>query len=58
MIHAEHISFTYDGSAVPALQDVSLDIADGEFAAILGHNGCGKSTLARHFIALLPLQKG
>ena len=58
MIHAEHISFTYDGSAVPALQDVSLDIADGEFAAILGHNGCGKSTLARHFNALLPLQKG
>lgn len=58
MIHAEHISFTYEGSTEPALHDVSLDIADGEFAAILGHNGCGKSTLARHFNALLPLQSG
>lgn len=58
MIHAEHLSFTYEGSARPSLDDVSLHIRPGEFVAILGHNGCGKSTLAKHLNALLPLQSG
>lgn len=36
-----------------ALNDVSLEIHEGEHVAVLGHNGCGKSTLAKHLNALL-----
>lgn len=38
---------------IEALQDVSIDIKQGEFIAILGRNGSGKSTLAKHLNALL-----
>lgn len=31
-----------------ALNGVSLDVKEGEFLAIIGHNGCGKSTIAKH----------
>lgn len=36
-----------------AIDDVSLDVQAGDFVAILGHNGCGKSTLAKNMNALL-----
>jgi NitT/TauT family transport system ATP-binding protein len=36
--------FTYDGKAVLAIQDFSLDIVQGEFVSIVGPSGCGKST--------------
>ena len=54
------ISFSYefDESLVFALDDVDITVHKGEFVAILGHNGCGKSTLVKHFNALLSLQKG
>jgi len=38
---------------VQALDGLSLSVADGEFVAIIGHNGCGKSTLAKHLNGLL-----
>jgi NitT/TauT family transport system ATP-binding protein len=46
-IEVEHISKTYirDGRETLAMQDVSLDIAEGEFCVIIGPSGCGKSTL-------------
>ena len=50
-------SYEYDGGA-PVLNGVSIEVAEGELVAILGHNGCGKSTLVKHFDGLLPLQKG
>lgn len=42
----------------PALQSVSLQIQAGEYVVVLGHNGCGKSTLARHCNALLLPDEG
>ena len=41
-----------------AIDEVSLDIEPGQFIAILGHNGCGKSTLAKHMNALLVPSDG
>ena len=53
-IHTDHINFQYDADdAFGVLHDVCIDIRRGEFLALLGHNGCGKSTLAKHFNAML-----
>ena len=46
--------FALDEGKFQAIQDLSLDIADGEFVAILGASGCGKSTLLRMLIGLDP----
>ncbi len=60
IIKAEHISYSYPGDEedqpVEALRDVSFSVEEGEFVAILGHNGCGKSTLAK--ILCMILQPG
>lgn len=58
IIECSDISYKYGTKASPALKDISLKISEGELVAILGHNGCGKSTLAKHFNALLRLQNG
>lgn len=46
IIKAENLSFTYDGKT-PVLRDLSLEIEEGDFVAVLGHNGSGKSTFAK-----------
>ena len=59
MINARNIVFSYDYSdRKRSLNGVSIDVHEGELVAVLGHNGCGKSTLIKHFNALLDLQKG
>ncbi|MCX8029805.1 MAG: ATP-binding cassette domain-containing protein [Brevinematales bacterium] len=40
------------------LKDINLEIKEGEFVIILGHNGCGKTTLLKHFNGLLKPQRG
>lgn len=57
MIECRGVSFSYDG-AVPALDGVDLNIEDGEFFCILGGNGSGKSTFAKHLNALLQPDAG
>jgi energy-coupling factor transport system ATP-binding protein len=52
----DHVSYQYeqrDGPAIPALDNLSLEFAEGEFVAIVGANGSGKSTLARLVSSLL-----
>ena len=60
IVKAENITYSYEfeGSEEKALDDLSLCIREGEFIAILGHNGCGKTTLARHINGLLEMQGG
>ena len=55
LIETEHISFSYEEeTGLPlVLEDVSLTIGEGEFVAVLGHNGSGKSTFAKHLNAVL-----
>ncbi len=59
MITVKDLRFSYeDEESKPAvvLDHLNLKIPEGKFVALLGHNGCGKSTLAKHFNAmLLPL---
>jgi multiple sugar transport system ATP-binding protein len=51
-IRIERISKTYPGGKVPAVRDVSLDVADREFMVLLGPSGCGKTTLLRMIAGL------
>ncbi len=53
IISAENISFRYDDDGTETLSGVSIDINKGEFVALLGHNGSGKSTFAKHLNAIL-----
>lgn len=57
MIECRGVSFSYDGAA-PALNGIDLSIEDGEFFCILGGNGSGKSTFAKHLNALLQPDAG
>jgi energy-coupling factor transporter ATPase len=58
MITVENLHYSYDGNGGPALLDISLDVKEGEYLALIGPNGCGKTTLIQHFNALLLPGKG
>ena len=53
-IEVNHLSFTYPGASRPTLEQVSLEIEKGDFVAIVGNNGCGKSTLCKALNGLIP----
>ncbi|MHC1558158.1 ABC transporter ATP-binding protein [Actinomycetospora sp. C-140] len=56
-IEMSHIVKQY-GDGYPAVNDVSLDIADGEFMILVGPSGCGKSTLLRMIVGLEDITSG
>ncbi len=56
MIKAENLLYSYDNGVKKidaVLDNLNIEIKKGEFVAVLGHNGCGKSTLAKHMNGLL-----
>ena len=56
-ISVDHLTYSYPGvddtPGVAVFEDLNLTIEQGSFVAILGGNGCGKSTLAKHFNSIL-----
>ena len=62
IIEIENLHFSYKdesgNSSAEVLKGINLKIKKGEFVAVLGHNGCGKSTLAKHINAILVPTQG
>ena len=56
-IQMKNIVKTY-GDGFPAVNDVSIDVADGEFVILVGPSGCGKSTLLRMIVGLEDITSG
>ena len=54
MIKIRDLTFYYGDASRPALQDVNLDIEDGEFVLVTGPSGCGKTSLCRCLNGLIP----
>ena len=53
-VEIKGLTYTYPGASQPTLKDVSLQIAKGDFLAVVGNNGCGKSTLCKALNGLIP----
>ena len=57
IISVEHLAYSYPGvddtPGVAVFEDMNLKVEEGSFVAVLGGNGCGKSTLAKHFNSIL-----
>ncbi len=60
IVEVNNVSFEYitEEDNFKAIDDLSLDIAEGEFLVIIGHNGSGKSTLSKNLNAILMPTKG
>jgi len=57
-VRFDHVSFRYEKNGPYALEDVSFAVRPGEWLAIVGHNGSGKSTIAKLMIGLLFPESG
>lgn len=59
-LQIQNVSMTFlrDGKALPVLEDISLDVMEGEFVCLLGPSGCGKSTLLNAVAGFLKPSSG
>lgn len=61
ILRTEHLTYTYNTGlpdAVTAIQDINIEMPEGDFLGIMGPTGCGKSTLITHFNGLLRPSSG
>lgn len=60
VVKAKKLTHSYDEhhTKYHSLQEINLTLSKGEYVVLLGCNGCGKSTLVKHFNVLLPVQSG
>lgn len=56
MVSFRHVDAGYDGT--PAIENITLDIAAGQFVGVVGPSGSGKTTLLRALLGTVPLQHG
>ncbi|RDU24944.1 ABC transporter ATP-binding protein [Anaerosacchariphilus polymeriproducens] len=54
VIEIENLTYSYPGESTPALTNISLKIKKGDFLAVIGNNGCGKSTFCKVLNGLIP----
>ena len=53
-VEIDDLTYTYPGAPQPTLKEISLQIEKGDFLAVVGNNGCGKSTLCKVLNGLIP----
>ena len=58
ILEARGLTVRYPGAEAPALDRVSLGVEKGELVALVGPNGCGKTTLMRALLGIVPAQAG
>ena len=54
ILEIENLTFSYPGADRPVLQNISLQVEQGDFLAVVGNNGCGKSTFCKTLNGLIP----